>query len=41
VRFLGESIEVAANACLEELKEKGGTGGAIVLDENGNCEYSD
>jgi len=36
VRFKGESIKAASEACVEDLRGNGGTGGVIVLDERGN-----
>jgi len=36
VRFKGESIRVASEACVEDLRRDGGLGGVIVLDERGN-----
>ena len=38
MRFKGESIKTASEACVEELRRDGGLGGVIVLDESGNCE---
>jgi len=40
VRFKGESIEVASNECVEDLRRDGGMGGVIVLDESGNYAMS-
>ena len=40
MKFKGESIKAASEACVEDLRRDGGLGGVIVLDERGNCESS-
>lgn len=36
MRYMGESVEQAASACVEELRDNGGVGGVIALDNKGN-----
>ena len=38
MRYMDESIEQAAKACVEELRDNEGVGGVIALDNKGNGE---
>ncbi|MDB5677120.1 MAG: isoaspartyl peptidase/L-asparaginase [Sphingomonas bacterium] len=40
VRFLGESLQAAADEVMSEIKALGGTGGVIVTDASGNTAWS-
>lgn len=40
MQFGHESMDKAAKACVSELKEAGGLGGVIALDNKGNGEQS-
>ena len=40
MKYLNEPLDVAAKACVEELRRDGGVGGVIALDNAGNGEYS-
>ena len=39
MKYLNEPLDVAAKACVEELRRDGGVGGVIALDNAGNGEY--
>lgn len=40
MRYLNESVEKAAKHCVEELRQDGGIGGVIALDDKGNGEFA-
>ena len=41
MKYLNEPLDVAAKACVEELRRDGGLGGVIALDNAGNGECSE
>lgn len=40
MRYLGENVEQASRHCVEELRQDGGIGGVIALDNQGKGAYS-
>ena len=40
MKYLNESVEQAARSCVEELRQNGGIGGVIALDNKGHGAYT-